>query len=73
MDDYDLYFLWEKVSDYINPKEKKQAIEEFLMCIYDNGGNVYKLLEASNDTGDEDFSKVARRFIKENGIDEEDW
>lgn len=73
MDDEVLYYLWEKMEDYINPKEKKQAIEEFLMCVYDNGGNIFSLLHASDDSGDDVFSKVCRRFIKENGIDEEDW
>lgn len=73
MDDENLYYLWEKMENYINPKEKKQAIEEFLMCVYDNGGDIYKLLETSDDTGDEVFSKVAKRFIKENSIEKESW
>lgn len=73
MENNELYYLWEKMEDYINPKEKKQAIEEFLMVVYENNGNIYALLEEADEAGDEDFSKVCRRFIKENGIDEEDW
>ena len=73
MNDNDLYYLWDKMENYINPKEKKQAIEEFLMFVYDCGGNVYSLLEESDERGDEVFSKIARRFVKENGIDEEEW
>lgn len=73
MNDADLYLLWEKLEPYINPKDKKEAVEAFLMEIYENGGNVYALLENSDETGDDVFSKVCRRFIKENGIDEEEW
>ena len=73
MNDSDLYYLWEKMENYINPKEKKQAIEEFLMVCYENDANIYEILETSDESGDDDFSKVARRFIKENGIDEEEW
>ena len=43
------------------------------MVVYDNGGNVYTLMKVADETGDSDFVKVAKRFIKENGIDEEDW
>jgi len=73
MNDEELYLICEKLECYINPKEKKQAIEEFLMVVYDNGGNVYTLMKVADETGDSDFVKVAKRFIKENGIDEEDW
>ena len=30
-------------------------------------------MKVADETGDSDFVKVAKRFIKENGIDEEDW
>lgn len=73
MDSENLYYVWEKMENYINPKDKKQAIEEFLMVCYENDANIYELLETSDESGDDDFSKVARRFIKENGIDEEEW
>lgn len=73
MDSENLYYVWEKMENYINPKDKKQAIEEFLMVCYENDANIYELLETSDESGDDDFSKVARRFIKENSIDEEEW
>lgn len=73
MDSENLYYVWEKMENYINPKDKKQAIEEFLMVCYENDANIYEILETSDESGDDDFSKVARRFIKENGIDEEEW
>ena len=73
MDSENLYYVWEKMENYINPKDKKQAIEEFLMVCYENDANIYEILETSDESGDDDFSKVTRRFIKENGIDEEEW
>lgn len=73
MDSENLYYVWEKMENYINPKDKKQAIEEFLMVCYENDANIYELLETSDESGDDDFSKVTRRFIKENSIDEEEW
>lgn len=73
MDSENLYYVWEKMENYINPKDKKQAIEEFLMVCYENDANIYEILETSDESGDDDFSKVARRFIKENSIDEEEW
>jgi len=73
MDSENLYYVWEKMENYINPKDKRQAIEEFLMVCYENDANIYEILETSDESGDDDFSKVARRFIKENGIDEEEW
>lgn len=73
MDSENLYYVWEKMENYINPKDKKQAIEEFLMVCYENDANIYEILETSDESGDDDFSKIARRFIKENGIDEEEW
>ena len=73
MDSENLYYIWEKMENYINPKDKKQAIEEFLMVCYENDANIYEILETSDESGDDDFSKIARRFIKENSIDEEEW
>ena len=73
MDSENLYYVWEKMENYINPKDKKQAIEEFLMVCYENDANIYEILETSDESGDDDFSKVTRRFIKENSIDEEEW
>ena len=73
MNDSDLYYLWEKMENYINPKEKKQAIEEFLMVCYENDANIYEILETSDESGDEVFAKIAKRFIKENGIEKESW
>ena len=73
MNDSDLYYLWEKMENYINPKEKKQTIEEFLMFVYDNGGDIYALMEEAEESGDEVFAKIAKRFIKENSIEKESW
>ena len=30
MDSENLYYVWEKMENYINPKDKRQAIEEFV-------------------------------------------
>ena len=50
MDSENLYYVWEKMENYINPKDKKQAIEEFLMVCYENDANIYELLETSDES-----------------------
>ena len=73
MEPQDLFELWLKMEEYILPKDKKEAIDVFLQFCYEQDVNIYQLMESAEDYGDTVFVKLAKRCIKENGIDEVEW
>ena len=73
MESQDLFELWVKMEEFILPKDKKEAIESFIQFCYEQDVNIYQLMEAAEDYGDTIFVKLAKRCIKENGIDEVEW
>ena len=73
MESEDLFELWLKMEEYINPKDKKEAIDVFLQYCYEHDANIYEIMESAENYGDMTFVKLAKRFIKENGNDEVEW
>lgn len=74
METEDIWHIWEIFSNYIPNKEKEDAIDEFLLHLYETDAcEIADLRACAEDYNDELFAKVAKRFIKEYGLDEEDY
>lgn len=73
MNTEDLFELWLKMEEYIIPKYKKESIDSFLQFCYEHDVNIYALLEEAENYGDTTFAKLAKRCIKENCIDKDEW
>jgi len=74
MDSEEIWRIWEILSVYINNRDKEDAIEEFLQYIYETDAcEISDLRACADDYNDELFSKAARRFIRDNGLDEEEY
>ena len=69
----DMYELWGKLEDFITPKDKKDAMLNFIEFCYDHDGNLFSLMEMAEECGDSQFVKATKKFIKENGIEEDEW
>lgn len=79
METEQIYGLLTILLTYSSPKEKEQALEEFLNFIYENDtidiNDLYNFIE-SNDEEEVWTLKRIKRFIKENGLeeyDDEEW
>lgn len=67
----EIWRIWEILSNFISNKEKTDAIEEFLNHIYEcDGCEIKELKEYAEEYGDDTFYKCAKRFMRENEIDE---
>ena len=74
METEDIWHIWEIFSNYIPNKEKEDAIDEFLLHLYETDAcEISDLRACAEDYNDEVFAKCAKRFIKEYGLDEEDY
>jgi hypothetical protein len=74
METEDIWHIWEIFSNYIPNKEKEDAIDEFLLHLYETDAcEISDLRACADDYNDELFSKAARRFIRDNGLDEEEY
>lgn len=68
----EIYNLWEKLIEFIPSKDRDEAIDVFLTEIYEaDACEISELLEIANEFDDDFFIKECKRFIKENGLDEE--
>ena len=80
METEQLYGLLTILLTYSAPKEKDQALEEFLNYVYENDivdiNDLYNYI-LSNDEEEEWTLKKIKRFIKENDLedeyDDEEW
>lgn len=74
MDKEDIYYIWDKLKDYISVKDREEACYCFLSDIAERYEDA--VITAKNtavDEGDTLFVKQANLVIKEFGIDECDW
>lgn len=74
MDTEEVWGLWQVMSNFITKKEQEQAIEEFLQYLYEVDGCDFNDLRDMAEYEEETlFLKIIKRFIKENGLNEEDY
>lgn len=74
MDDIENFWkVWEVISSYIPKKDVSDALEELIDVIYDEDiCDLDELLNIAEENEDDVFVRVIKRFIQENGLEEEE-
>lgn len=74
MDIEEVWNLWLTLAEYINKKDVNSAFEQFLNYLYEiNNYDLTELEEIIESEDEQGYLKIIKRFIKEYGLDEEDY